>query len=63
MRTLYQTLDSMAKKKLTKAALLKAIDEKLQALNLLKSALQSDPSRKQEDLENYDKHFKNMFTK
>lgn len=53
----------MAKKKLTKANLLKAIDEKLQALNLLKSALQSDPSRKQEDLENYDKHFKNMFTK
>jgi hypothetical protein len=51
----------MAKsKKLTKATLLKAIDEKLQALNLLRSALNGDPSRKQEDLANYDRHFKNI---
>lgn len=43
--------------KITKAALLKAMDEKLQALNLLKSALQADQSRKQDVLENYQKQF------
>jgi hypothetical protein len=50
-------------KKLTKASLLKAIDEKLQALNLLRSALHADPSRKQEDIENYDRQFRNLFSK
>jgi len=56
-------LYSMAAKKITKAVLLKAIDEKLQALNLLRSALQGDPSRKQEDLDNYDKQFRKLFGK
>jgi hypothetical protein len=45
------------KEKITKAALLKAMDEKLQDLNLLRSALQADQSRKQEDLDNYRKQF------
>jgi hypothetical protein len=53
----------MAAKKITKAILLKAIDEKLQALNLLRSALQGDPSRKQEDFENYEKQFRKLFMK
>jgi hypothetical protein len=53
----------MAAKKITKAVLLKAIDEKLQALNLLRSALQGDPSRKQEDLDNYEKQFRKLFAK
>ena len=35
----------------------KEIEDKIQSLNLLKSALQGDPSRKQEDLENYKKRF------
>jgi hypothetical protein len=43
--------------KLTKATLLKVMDAKLQDLNLLRSALQADASRKQEDLENYEKQF------
>lgn len=43
--------------KITKAVLLKEIDEKLQALNLLRSALQADQSCKQDDLENYRKQF------
>jgi hypothetical protein len=43
--------------KITKKKLLEELDEKIQQLNLLKSALQSDPSRKQEDLDNYKKHF------
>jgi hypothetical protein len=43
--------------KITKKKLMEELDEKIQQLNLLKSALQNDPSRKQEDLENYKKHF------
>jgi hypothetical protein len=50
-----------AKEKLTKAGLLKALDEKLQSANLLRSALQADPSRKQEDLENYHNQFIELF--
>jgi len=48
------------KDKLTKAALVKAMDEKLSGLNLLRSALQADQSRKQEDLENYQKQFEDL---
>jgi len=43
--------------KITKKGLLSEIDEKLQSLNLLKSALEKDQSRKQEDLDNYKKQF------
>lgn len=45
------------KKKLTKAGLLKEMDMVLQDLNLLRSALQADASRKQEDLDTYEKQF------
>ncbi|HTJ51572.1 MAG TPA: hypothetical protein VL443_19065 [Cyclobacteriaceae bacterium] len=44
-------------KQITKKQLLIEIDDKIQSLNLLKSALQGDPSRKQEDLENYERRF------
>jgi hypothetical protein len=43
--------------KITKKKLLEEMDEKLQELNLLKSALESDPARKQEELEYYKKQF------
>lgn len=45
------------KRKLTKAVLLKEMDVVLQDLNLLRSALQADASRKQEDLDQYEKQF------
>jgi hypothetical protein len=51
---------AIRKEKLTKAALIREIDLKLQALNLLRSALAADPSRKQEDLENYRRQFLEM---
>ncbi len=41
--------------KITKAQLLKAIDEKLSSLNLLRSALAVDPDRTQANFENYRK--------
>jgi hypothetical protein len=37
--------------KITKKKLLQEMDEKLQALNLLKGALEADPARKQSELE------------
>lgn len=43
--------------KITKAQLLKEIDEKLSALNLLRSALAVDPDRTQANFENYRKTF------
>jgi hypothetical protein len=43
--------------KITKSKLLKEIDEKLQALNLLRSALHADQSRTQDNLEMYQQHF------
>jgi hypothetical protein len=43
--------------KITKAQLLKEIDEKLSALNLLRSALAVDPDRTQANFENYKKTF------
>lgn len=43
--------------KLTKAQLLKEIDEKLNALNLLRSALAVDPDRTQANFEMYRKRF------
>ena len=49
--------------KITKKKLLEEIDEKLQQLNLLKSALANDQSRKQEDLDNYQKHFYELINK
>jgi hypothetical protein len=52
----------MAKKKdtnskITKKKLLSEIDQKLTDLNLLRSALEGDPARKQEELEAYEKRF------
>jgi hypothetical protein len=44
-------------KSITKRQLLIEIDDKIQSLNLLKSALQGDPSRKQDDLEDYKRRF------
>jgi|GEM_PF-4086340 len=52
-----------AAKTLSKTTLLSEIDEKLQALNLLRSALQADPSHPQESLENYKKQFYTMINK
>ena len=49
--------------KITKKKLMEELDEKLQQLNLLKSALTNDPSRKQEDLDNYKKHFYEIINK
>lgn len=43
--------------KLTKKKLLHEMDEKLQELNLLRSALEADPARKQEELTYYKKRF------
>lgn len=51
------------KQKLTKANLLKEMDNKLQSLNLLRSALSADASRKQEDLENYQRQFRDLITR
>lgn len=49
--------------KVTKKKLLEEIDEKLQQLNLLRSALAGDQSRKQDDLDNYQKHFYELINK
>jgi hypothetical protein len=49
--------------KITKKKLLQEMDQKLQELNLLKSALESDSSRKQEDLDNYKKQFYTLINK
>jgi len=43
--------------KITKKKLLQEMDDKLQALNLLRSALEADAARKQEELESYKKQF------
>ena len=43
--------------KLTKKKLLEDMDEVLQRLNLLRSALEGDPARKQDDLLKYKKLF------
>jgi 2-keto-4-pentenoate hydratase len=43
--------------KLTKKELLNLIDEKIQALNLLKSALQEDRSRKPDMIKDYTDKF------
>ena len=47
----------MAKPPLTKKQLLDQIEEKVQALQLLQSVIQSDRSRNAETLENYKKQF------
>jgi hypothetical protein len=44
----------------TKKDLVDQIDEKIQALNLLKSALQGDRSRKPEMLEEYKQKFEDL---
>ena len=49
--------------KLSKKKLLLEMDEKLQSLNLLRSALEGDPARKQEELENYRKQFYALINK
>ena len=46
--------------KLTKKDLINMIDEKIQALNLLKSALQGDRSRKPEMLQDYKDKFDDL---
>jgi hypothetical protein len=46
--------------KLTKKQLLQDMDEKVIALNLLRSALQVDQSRKPETLEEYAKRFDDL---
>lgn len=50
-------------KKLTKSQLLQEMDEILQDLNLLKSALEADQSRKQEDLARYAERFYELINK
>jgi len=47
-------------KKITKKQLLDAIDEKVTALNLLRSALQVDQSRKPETLNEYVKRYEEL---
>ena len=49
--------------KITKKKLLQEMDEKLQALSLLKGALEADPARKQEELESYRKQFYSIINK
>jgi len=48
--------------KITKARLMRQIDEKLADLNLLKSALQVDPSRTQETFLNYQARFQEIIS-
>jgi hypothetical protein len=48
--------------KITKAQLMRQIDEKLADLNLLKSALQVDPSRTQETFLNYQTRFQEIIS-
>jgi hypothetical protein len=43
--------------KLTKKRLLQEMDSTLQQLNLLRSALEADPARKQEELQYYKKQY------
>jgi hypothetical protein len=43
--------------KITKSKLLEEIDDKLQALNLLRSALAGEKSLKQDNLQMYQTHF------
>jgi hypothetical protein len=49
--------------KITKKKLLQEMDGKLQELNLLRSALEADPARKQEELESYKKQFYALINK
>lgn len=49
--------------KLTKKKLLQEMDEKLQALNLLRSALEADQARTQDELKRYRKQFQDLFNK
>jgi hypothetical protein len=53
----------MAKKALTKAQLLNAIEAKIQELNLLQSAIRADRSRKPETLEEYHKKYSEVLSK
>ena len=47
----------MPESKLTKAKLLSQLDDKIQSLNLLKAALQTENHLKQADLANYKRRF------
>jgi hypothetical protein len=53
----------MPAEKITKKKLLNMMDEKLQQLNLLRSALNGDPARKQEELAAYKKKFDALINK
>jgi hypothetical protein len=53
----------MAKKVLTKAELMKDIQNKIQELNLLASALKTDRSRKPETVEEYQKKYFELLAK
>jgi hypothetical protein len=49
--------------KLSKSKLLEEIDDVLQRLNLLRSALEGDPARKQDELQKYKKLFNEIVNK
>ena len=49
--------------KLTKSKLLEEMDDVLQRLNLLRSALEGDPARKQEEIQKYKKLFYEIINK
>jgi hypothetical protein len=49
--------------KLTKKKLLEEMDDVLQRLNLLRSALEGDPARKQDDLQKYKKLLNEIMNK
>ena len=53
----------MAKKALTKKALMDQIQLKIQELNLLQSALKGERSTRQETLGDYQKKFKDLLEK
>lgn len=53
----------MPEAKITKAKLLTQIDETLQSLNLIKSALQAEAHPKQADLAEYKKRYEALLKK
>lgn len=53
----------MPETKITKAKLLSQMEDKLQKLNLMKAALQSESHIKQETLADYQRRFEALFQK
>ena len=49
--------------KITKKKLLQEMDATLASLNLLRSALEADPARKQEELDSYKKQYYALINK